>query len=98
MYVYQKHVRYCLSGMLRSIKNLSSPNLDDMSLLFEFMIKECDDYETYIKKNDIKNGVIEASITEIRRRYLSHIQNVDFADYVKVQKQIGMPPKEDNKN
>ena len=64
---------------------------------FEFMIKECDDYETYIKKNDIKNGVIEASIAEIRRRYLNHIQNVDFADYVKVQEQIGMPPKEDNK-
>lgn len=65
---------------------------------FEFMIKECDDYETYIKKNDIKNGVIEASITEIRRRYLDHVHNADFADYIKVQEQIGMPPKEDNKN
>lgn len=64
---------------------------------FEFMIKECDDYETYIKKNDIKNGVIEASITEIRRRYLDHVHNADFADYVEVQEQIGMPPKEDNK-
>lgn len=60
---------------------------------FEFMIKECDDYETYIKKNDIKNGVIEASITEIRRRYLDHVHNADFADYIDAQEQIGMPEK-----
>ncbi len=62
---------------------------------FEFMIRECDDYETYIKKNDIKNGVIEASITEIRRRYLDHVHNADFADYIDAQEQIGMPPKEE---
>lgn len=62
---------------------------------FEFMIRECDDYETYIKKNDIKNGVIEASITEIRRRYLDHVHNADFADYIDAQEQVGMPPKEE---
>lgn len=36
---------------------------------FEFIIKQCDDYERYIKDNDIKNGVIEAAIKEIRRLY-----------------------------
>ena len=36
---------------------------------FDFVIKQCDDYEAYIKKNDVKNGVIEAAIKEIRRLY-----------------------------
>ena len=36
---------------------------------FDFVIKQCDDYETYIKENDVKNGVIEAAIKEIRRLY-----------------------------
>lgn len=47
---------------------------------FDFMIMECDEYEEYIKKYDRKNGVIEASIKEIRRRYSDHIHNADFAD------------------
>lgn len=47
---------------------------------FDFMIMECDEYEEYIKKYGRKNGVIEASIKEIRRRYSDHIHNADFAD------------------
>lgn len=64
---------------------------------FEFMMKECDDYEKYIKEHEIKNGVIEASITEIRRRYIDHIHNADFADFTEVKEQIGMPEKKENK-
>ena len=47
---------------------------------FDFMITECDEYEEYIEKCGRKNGVIEASIKEIRRRYSDHIHNNDFAD------------------
>ena len=45
---------------------------------FDFMINECDQYEEYCKKNDIKNGVAEASIAEIRRIYKEHLRNNDF--------------------
>ena len=45
---------------------------------FEFMINECDSYEKYCKDNDIKNGVAEASIVEIRRIYQEHLRNADF--------------------
>ena len=45
---------------------------------------ECDEYEEYIKKCGKKNGVIEASIKEIRRRYFDHIHNNDFADLSEV--------------
>lgn len=55
---------------------------------FEFMMRECDDYETYIRDHEIKNGVIDASIAEIRRRYIDHIQNVDFADFGETTEQI----------
>ena len=54
---------------------------------FDYMIKECDEYETYIKEHDIKNGVIEASITEIRKRYINHIHNADFAPLEKMESQ-----------
>lgn len=47
---------------------------------FDFMIMECDEYEAYVEKCGRKNGVIEASIKEIRRRYSDHIHNADFAD------------------
>ena len=36
---------------------------------FDFVIKQCDEYEAYIKKTATKNGVIEAAINEIRRLY-----------------------------
>lgn len=45
---------------------------------FDFVIKECDAYEKYIKKNEIKNGVIEAAIKEIRRIYDKCIQENSF--------------------
>ena len=38
---------------------------------FDFVIRQCDYYETYIQDHDIKNGVIEAAIKEIRRLYES---------------------------
>ena len=36
---------------------------------FDFVIKQCDEYELYIKKTETKNGVIETAIKEIRRLY-----------------------------
>lgn len=45
---------------------------------FDFMIRQCDDYEAYIKKNEVKNGVIEAAIKEIRRLYEKCIQEHTF--------------------
>lgn len=54
---------------------------------FDYIIKECDEYEKYIKEYDIKNGVIEASITEIRKRYIDHIHNADFAPLEKLEEQ-----------
>ena len=62
---------------------------------FEFMMNECDEYEQYIKENDIKNGVIDASITEIRRRYIDHVHNADFADFGETTEQIKALQKED---
>ena len=45
---------------------------------FDFMIQQCDNYETYIKKSETKNGVIEAAIKEIRRLYDKCIQEHTF--------------------
>lgn len=45
---------------------------------FDFMITECDSYEKYCADNEIKNGVAEASIAEIRRIYKEHLRNDDF--------------------
>ena len=45
---------------------------------FDFVIKECDTYEHYIRKNEIKNGVIEAAIKEIRRIYEKCISENSF--------------------
>ena len=36
---------------------------------FEFIISLCDEYEQYIEDNNIKNGVIESAIRDIRRLY-----------------------------
>lgn len=36
---------------------------------FDFVIKQCDEYEVYIRKTETKNGVIETAIKEIRRLY-----------------------------
>ena len=45
---------------------------------FDFIIKQCDDYETYIEKNDIKNGVVTSAIREIRRLNDKCIQENSF--------------------
>ena len=45
---------------------------------FEFVIKQCDDYEAYITQNKIKNGVVDAAITEIRRLNLKCIQENSY--------------------
>lgn len=45
---------------------------------FDFVIKQCDEYEKYIKKTDTKNGVIEAAIHEIRRLYEKCIHENSF--------------------
>lgn len=48
---------------------------------FENMIRECDDYEKFIKETGMPNGVIEASIDVIRARYKEHLNKADFAEY-----------------
>ena len=52
---------------------------------YDFVIKQCDDYEKYIEDhnrlypdNVIKNGVIEAAIKEIRRLYDKCYQEHSF--------------------
>lgn len=45
---------------------------------FDFIIKECDDYESYIEKNKIKNGVVTSAIREIRRLNDKCIQENSF--------------------
>jgi len=45
---------------------------------FDFVIHQCDYYERYIQDHDIKNGVIEAAIKEIRRLYEKCIQEHSF--------------------
>lgn len=45
---------------------------------FDFVIKQCDDYESYIEKNNIKNGVVTSDIREIRRLNDKCIQENSF--------------------
>lgn len=45
---------------------------------FDFIIKQCDDYEEYIAQNGVRNGVIESAMREIRRLYDKCIQNNSF--------------------
>ena len=45
---------------------------------FDFVIKECDRYETYIQTKKVKNGVVEAAIKEIRRIYDKCLQENSF--------------------
>lgn len=45
---------------------------------YRFVIKKCDEYESYVEANKIKNGEITSAIKEIRRRYDRHIQQNDF--------------------
>lgn len=45
---------------------------------FETAIRACDDYEQFIKDNDIKNGVINSTIQAIRTKYEEHLLKADF--------------------
>lgn len=45
---------------------------------YDFYIHKCDEYETYITENDIKNGVIESAIKNIRRMYDKAIAENSF--------------------
>lgn len=45
---------------------------------FDFVISECDNYETYIEKKNIKNGVVTSAIKEIRRLNDKCIQENSF--------------------
>lgn len=45
---------------------------------FNFMMGECDEYETYVRDNHIVNGVINSSISEIRRLYKKCVENNNF--------------------
>lgn len=45
---------------------------------FEFMINECDKYQTYCKENDILNGVADISIKEIRRVHQERYRTNSF--------------------
>ena len=53
---------------------------------FDFVIAECDSYEKYVEDNDIKNGVIEAAIKEIRRLYDKCIQEHSFLTEIRDEK------------
>lgn len=45
---------------------------------FQYMLNQCDYYQKYCTENDVKNGVAEASIAEIRRIYQLHLRRNDF--------------------
>lgn len=45
---------------------------------FEFIIQECDSYEKYCDDNDIRNGIADAAITEIKRIYAECLHEDSF--------------------
>lgn len=45
---------------------------------FRFVLKKCDNYESYIEKHHIKNGEISSAIEEIRRIYKICLQKNSF--------------------
>lgn len=45
---------------------------------FDFMIRECDDYEKYCEENNVKDGVAEATISEIKRVYQIRLKENSF--------------------
>lgn len=46
---------------------------------FETAIRACDEYEQFVKDNNIKNGVINSTIQAIRTKYEEHLIKADFA-------------------
>lgn len=47
---------------------------------FRFILKKCDNYETYIEEHNIKNGEISSAIEEIRRIYKTCLQKNSFLE------------------
>ena len=45
---------------------------------YEQMLKECDDYELYCERKQIKNSVAMASIAIIQKTFEEHLLNNDF--------------------
>lgn len=61
-----------LQDTRRDIQNFSNScmrNEPHTQEEYNFYMRKCDDYEKYIEDNNIKNGVIESAINDIRRRY-----------------------------
>ena len=61
-----------LQDTRRDIQNFSnscSNNVPHTKEEYDFYIHKCDEYETYIATNRIKNGVIESAIRNIRHHY-----------------------------
>lgn len=46
---------------------------------FETAIRACDEYEQFVKDNNISNGVINLTIHAIRAKYEEHLLKADFA-------------------
>lgn len=46
---------------------------------FETAIRACDEYEQFVKENNIKNGVINSTIHAIKAKYEEHLIKADFA-------------------
>lgn len=46
---------------------------------FETAIRACDDYERFVKENNINNGVIDSTIQAIKAKYEEHLLKSDFA-------------------
>ena len=79
------HIKESLEAELRtrrvSILDFSSSVIRGVNYhreKFDFMMGECDSYEKYCQENNIKNGVADASIAEIRRIYQEHLKKGDF--------------------
>ena len=45
---------------------------------FETAIRACDEYEQFVKDNNISNGVINSTIHAIRAKYEEHLLKADF--------------------
>jgi chromosome segregation ATPase len=61
-----------LQDTRRDIQNFSnscSNHVQHTKEEYDFYIHKCDEYETYIAVNKIKNGVIESAIRNIRHHY-----------------------------
>lgn len=46
---------------------------------FDTAIRACDEYQTFVKEHNIKNGFIKSTIYAIRTKYEEHLLKADFA-------------------